>query len=157
MRTNDLWIHYNADREDQILEAAEAILRKRLDRQGKIGEPNEATAYLRAHCAHLEHEIFGVIFLDTRHHIIAIEDMFRGTVDEADVHPREIVKAALKHNASSTILFHNHPSSNPEPSAADRAVTARIKQALALVDIRVLDHIIVTADTCTSLASRGWV
>lgn len=157
MRTNDLWTHYKADREEQILEAAERILKKRLDRQGRISEPSDATAYLRAHCAHLEHEIFGAVFLDTHHKILAITDLFRGTIDGAEIHPREVLKAALKENAAAVVLFHNHPSGCPEASAADRAVTARLKQALALVDIRVLDHFIITADTCTSMAARGWV
>ena len=157
MRTNDLWITSNADREEQILEAAEAIFRRRLERRGKIGEPSEAGNYLRAHCAHLEHEVFGCLFLDTRHRILAAEDLFRGTVDGAEVHPREVAKRALTLNAVAVIAFHNHPSGNLEPSAADRAVTARLKQALALIDIRLLDHIIVSAEGHTSLAARGWV
>lgn len=157
MRTNDLLLTFNADREEQILEAAEAILRRRLERQGRISEPNEATRYLRAHCAHLEHEIFGAVFLDTRHNILAIEDLFQGTVDGAEVHPREVAKRALMHNAAALIVFHNHPSGNPEPSAADRAVTARLKQALALIDVRLLDHFVLAGEGATSLAARGWV
>ncbi len=157
MRTNDLWATSNADREEQILEAAEAILLRRLERQGKIGEPSEAGNYLRAHCAGLEHEIFGCIFLDSRHHILAAENLFRGTVDGAEVHPREVAKRALALNAVAVIAFHNHPSGNLEASAADRALTARLKQALALLDIRVLDHIIVSAAGHTSMAARGWV
>lgn len=157
MRTNDMWTFYNADREDQILEAADAILRKRLFRQGKIGEPTDATRYLRAHLAHLEHEVFGAVFLDTRHQILAVEDLFRGTVDGAEVHPREVAKRALHHNAAALIIYHNHPSGNPEPSAADRAVTARLKQALSLLDIRLLDHFVIAGETYSSLAARGWI
>lgn len=158
MSTNDLWTTYaHADQEEQIIAAAEVILRKRLERKGKIADPSEATRYLRAHCGGLEHEVFGVLFLDTRHHIIAIEDMFRGTVDGAEIHPREVVKASMKHNAAALIIFHNHPSGNPEPSAADRAVTARLKQALTLVDVRLIDHFVITCDECVSLAARGWV
>ena len=145
------------ENEAQILAAAEAILHRRLIRQGKISEPDEAKRYLQARCAHLDHEIFGVIFLDTRHQIIAVEHLFRGTIDGSEVHPREVAKAALQHNAAALVLFHNHPSGNPEASAADRAVTARLKQALALLDIRILDHFIITADQCTSMAQRGWV
>jgi len=88
---------------------------------------------------------------------MGIEDMFRGTIDGAEVHPGKVAKAALANNAAAVILFHNHPSGNPEPSAADRAVTARLKQALSLLEICVLDHIIVAAGECTSLAARGWV
>lgn len=157
MRTNDMWITYRADTEDQILEAAERILRKRLERQGRIKEPGEAANYLRSYCAHLEYEIFGCVFLDTMHQILAIETLFRGTIDSGEVHPREVVKRALSLNASALIAFHNHPSGNLMPSAADRAVTARLKQALALIDVRLLDHFVVSAEGHTSMAAKGWV
>lgn len=156
MKTNDMWLP-QGDRDEQILEAAERILRRKLERQGKLSEPTSAAAFLRAHCAYRDREIFGCIFLDTRHAILAVEDLFFGTVDAAEVHPREIVKRALLLNASAVVAFHNHPSGNPEPSTADRAITARIKQALAMVDIRLLDHIVVGANGTASLALRGWV
>ena len=157
MRTKDHSNAYKSDTEDQILEAAERILRKRLERQGKIREPGEAASYLRSYCAHLEYEIFGCLFLDTKHQILAIETLFRGTIDGAEVHPREIAKRALALNACAIIAFHNHPSGNLEPSAADRVVTARMKKALALIDVRLLDHFVVSAEGHTSLAARGWV
>lgn len=158
MSTNDLWTTYkDADSEDQIIAAAEAILLKRLQRIGRIGDPSEATRYLRAHIGGSQHEIFGVLFLDARHSIIAIEDLFRGTIDGAEVHPREVAKRAMQHNAAAVILYHCHPSGNPEPSSADRAVTARLKSALALLDVRTLDHFIITGDQCTSMAAKGWV
>ena len=156
MRINDMWTT-GADQEQQILQAAEQILRKRLERQGRIREPKDASDYLIAHCAHLPHEVFGVIYLDTRHNIIAIEDHFQGTIDGSEVHPRVISKAVLNHNAAAIICYHNHPSGNPEPSAADRACTQRLKQALALLDCRLLDHLIVAGTTTTSMAARGWV
>ncbi len=156
MKTNDMWLP-QGDRDEQILEAAERILRRKLERQGKLSEPTSAAAFLRAHCAYRDREIFGCIFLDTRHAILAVEDLFFGTVDAAEVHPREIVKRALLLNASAVVAFHNHPSGNPEPSAADRAITTRIKQALALVEVRLLDHIVVGAEGYSSLAMRGWV
>lgn len=143
--------------DDEILAAAEAILLRRLQRQGKIAEPSEAGRYLRAHCGHAEREVFGCLFLDTRHQILACEDLFFGTIDGAEVHPREVVRRGLLLNAAAVVAFHNHPSGNLEPSAADRAVTARLKQALALVDIRLLDHFVVSASGFTSLAARGWV
>ena len=143
--------------EDAILGQAEAILRKRLNRQGKIDRPDDASHFLRMRLAHLDHEEFHVVFLDTRHRIIAVEAMFRGTIDGAEVHPREVVRAELRHNAAAIIVSHNHPSGDPTPSAADRAVTARLKQALELVELRLLDHIVVSADGCVSLAARGWV
>jgi len=156
MRTKQLWTE-TTDRDEQILEAAERILRKRLERVGKIGEPSEAGSYLRAHCAHSEREVFGCIYLDTRHKILSVEDLFFGTIDGAEVHPREVVRRALLLNAAAVIAFHNHPSGNLDPSAADRALTARLKQALALLDVRLLDHIVVSAEGFTSLAARGWV
>ena len=143
--------------DDQILAAAEAILLRQLKRQGHIGEPSMAGSYLRAHCAHSEREVFGCLFLDTRHRILGIEDLFFGTIDAAEVHPREVVRRALMLNAAAVICYHNHPSGNAEPSVADRAVTARLKQALALIDIRLLDHMVVSAEGFTSLAARGWV
>jgi DNA repair protein RadC len=155
-KSKDLFTN-DADRDEQILEAAQAILHRRLIRQGKIGEPSEAARYLQSRCAHLEHEVFGVMFLDTRHQIIAVEHLFRGTIDGSEVHPREVAKAALQHNAAAVLFFHNHPSGAPTPSVADRAVTARLKQALALFEIRVLDHFIITAGECTSMAQLGWV
>lgn len=146
---------YQTD-ESAVLAQAEAILRRRLERLGAISDPGQASHYFRMRLAGLDHEQFHVLFLDTSHRIIAIEILARGTIDGAEVHPREVVKAALTHNAAAVILAHNHPSGNSEPSAADRAVTARLKQALGLVDIRVLDHIVV-GETCVSLAARGWV
>ena len=143
--------------DDEILAAAEAIHLRRLERQGKISEPNEAAQYLRARCGHAEREVFGCLFLDSRHQILSCEDLFYGTIDGAEVHPREVVRRGILLNAAAVVAFHNHPSGNPEPSAADRAVTARLKQALALVDIRLLDHFVVTSSGFTSLASRGWV
>lgn len=97
------------------------------------------------------------MFMDTRHRLIAFEEMFFGSVDGAEVHPREVVKRALQLNAAAVICAHNHPSGNPDPSAADRAVTARLKQALALVDIRLLDHFVIGEGPPSSLASKGWV
>ena len=143
--------------DDQILAAAEVILYKRLERHGKIAEPSEAGRYLRARIGHCEREVFGCLFLDTRHQILACEDLFFGTIDGAEVAPREVVRRAILLNAAAVVAFHNHPSGNTEPSAADRAVTARLKQALALVDVRLLDHFVVSAEGFSSMAARGWV
>ena len=103
------------------------------------------------------HETFAVAFLTTKHALIAFEELFHGTIDGSEVHPRVVVKRALDLNAAAIILGHNHPSGDPEPSAADRAVTARIKQACALVDVRVLDHFIVGSDAPVSMAAKGMV
>jgi DNA repair protein RadC len=100
------------------------------------------------------YEVFACLFLDTRHRVIAFEELFRGTIDGASVHPRELVRRALEHNAAAVILAHNHPSGVAEPSAADRQITTRLKDALALVDVRVLDHCVV-GDEIVSFAERG--
>jgi DNA repair protein RadC len=147
----------NITTDEEILAAAEHILRSRLTRLGQIAEPSAAGDYLRARCAHSEREVFGCLFLDSRHHILACEDLFFGTIDGAEVHPREVVRRGLLLNAAAVICFHNHPSGNLEPSAADRAVTATLKQALAVIDIRLLDHIVVSAEGFSSMAARGWV
>ena len=104
----------------------------------------------------LEREVFAAVFLDTRHRLIEYAELFQGTIDGAEVHPREVVRHALRCNAAAVIVAHNHPSGTVDPSAADRAVTERLKQALALVDVRVLDHVIVGGCETLSLAERGW-
>ena len=108
--------------------------------------------------AHYDKEVFGVMFLDTQHRLIEFKEMFFGTLDAASVYPREVVKAALERNAGAVIFGHNHPSGIPEPSQADRNITQRLSEALALIDIKVLDHI-VAGDQCVSFAERGliWV
>ncbi len=138
-----------------ILLAAATILEQRLQRQGRIHSPEQAGSYLVARCAHLPHEVFGVVFLDTRHHILATEHPFSGTVDGCEVHPPVVAKRALELNAAAVILFHNHPSGNPEPSNADQRITARLTQALALLDIQVLDHLVIGGCQHISLAERG--
>ena len=126
-------------------------------RQPVLTNPRAVRDYLAIHYAGQEREVFGVMFLDNRHRLIAVEEMFLGTVDGASVHPREVVKRALKLNAAAVILAHNHPSGVAEPSQADELITVRIRDALALVDIRVLDHLIVGCITVTSLAERGLI
>ena len=122
-----------------------------------FAKPDDARAYLRAAYKGLEHEIFGVVFLDNQHRILASEELFRGTIDGASVYPREVAKLALKHNAAACIFFHNHPSGVVEPSSADRAVTERLKDALRLLDVRVLDHFVVGKEGSVSFAERGLI
>jgi len=133
---------------DQILEAARQAIEHKMQR---------VKEYLRAKLAGFEHEVFAVLFLDTQHCLIEYAEMFRGTIDSASVYPRELVKEALRLNAAAVIVSHNHPSGNPEPSAADRALTQRLRDALALVDVRTLDHIIVAGGSTTSFAERGLI
>lgn len=143
---------------NKVIKAALEILRSRLRVPGvAIAAPKDTTDYLKLRMAEREYEVFGIIFADNRHRVIACEEMFRGTVDGASVHPREVVKRALQLNAAAVILFHNHPSGNPDPSEADKRITARLKEALALIEIRVLDHVIVGGMETFSFAERGFL
>ena len=139
------------------LELGTRHLGQQLARGEALADPAQAGAYFSRKLRALPHEVFACLFLDTRHRVLAYEELFRGTLDGSEVHPREVARRCLAHNAAAVIFGHNHPSGNPEASAADRAVTARLKQALALVEVRVLDHFIVGDGAPTSMARRGWV
>jgi DNA repair protein RadC len=139
----------------EILNAACEQMSLRVRRGTSFGNPKATRDYLALKLGNLEHEVFAVLFLDKRHRLISYQEMFRGTIDGATVHPREVVKEALKQNAAAVILAHPHPSGVAEPSQADEFITQRLKDALGLVDIRVLDHIIVAGGDTTSLAERG--
>ncbi|HEX5420272.1 MAG TPA: DNA repair protein RadC [Gammaproteobacteria bacterium] len=119
--------------------------------------PQDAACVFQAQLADLPHEVFSCLFLDTRHRVISYEELFRGTIDGAMVYPREVLKRALHHNASAVIVAHNHPSGVSEPSEADRSITLKLSKALALIDVRLLDHLIVSRGGHVSLAERGWV
>jgi DNA repair protein RadC len=127
------------------------------DARSRLRAPLDAVRLFRARLLDLPHEEFSCLFLDTRHRLIRYEQLFRGTVDGATVYPREVVKRALHHNASAVIVGHNHPSGVSEPSEADRSITLKLAQALALVEIRLLDHLIVSRGGHVSLAERGWI
>lgn len=122
-----------------------------------IRSPADTEAFLMAHLRDLPHELFCCIYLDNRHRIISFEELFRGTIDGTSVYPREVVKQALAVNAAAVILAHNHPSGVAEPSQADERITRRLKAALELVDIRLLDHLVIGDGISTSLASRGMI
>ena len=141
---------------EEILHAARITLNRRFRRGKAITSPNDSKEYLQVQLGHLEHEVFAILWLDSRHRILAFETLFRGTIDGASVHPREVVKSALHHGAAACILAHDHPSGDSSPSEADKRITARLREALALVEVRVLDHIIV-GETCTSMAELGLV
>ena len=138
-----------------VLDRAQALLAQRY-RTGSpvLTAPALTHEFLRVHLGACDYEIFGVLHLDSRHRLIAVENLFRGTIASASVHPREVVKAALTHNAAAVVLFHDHPSGLTEPSAADELITRRLKEALALIDVRVLDHLIV-AESIYSFAEHG--
>ncbi len=140
-----------------LLAMALAMLAER-HRPGKVlSSPEETRGYLRLRLAEHKNEVFGCLFLDNRHRIIEVAELFQGTIDGASVHPRVVVQKALELNAAATVLFHNHPSGVAEPSHADEALTRRLKDALALVDVRVLDHFVVTAGESISFAERGLI
>ena len=122
-----------------------------------IRSPADTEIFLKSRMRHLGHEVFCCLFLDNRHRVLAFEELFRGTIDGTTVYPREVVKEALAINAAAVILAHNHPSGVAEPSQADERITRRLKSALELVDIRLLDHLIIGDGQATSLASRGLV
>ena len=122
-----------------------------------IRSPADTEAFLKSRMRHLDHELFCCLFLDNRHRVLRFDELFRGTIDGTTVYPREVVKEALAVNAAAVILAHNHPSGVAEPSQADERITRRLKAALELVDIRLLDHLIIGDGQATSLASRGLV
>jgi len=137
------------------LEMARRHLHEALQRGDALHSPDDTRRYLRARLRDHPHEVFACLFLDTRHRVIRYEELFRGTIDGATVHPREVVRRALAHNAAAVILAHNHPSGVAEPSRADQQLTDRLRQALALVDVRVLDHLVVGDGEPVSFAERG--
>ncbi len=140
---------------EQILEAARQAVDRKMRRGADVGSPADVKAYLCAKLAGLEHEVFAMLFLDNRHRLIEYMELFRGTVDGASVYAREVLKEVLRFNAAAVILAHNHPSGHAEPSAADRAMTRHLREALALIEVRTLDHIIVAGGATTSFAERG--
>lgn len=139
-----------------VLEMARRYLYEDIKRGDSLTSPAVTRQYLSHRLRDYPHEVFAVLFLDQRHRVICYEELFRGTIDGANVYPREVVKKALGHNAAAVIFAHNHPSGVAEPSQSDERITQRLKDALALVDIRVLDHIVV-GDDIVSFAERGLI
>ncbi|SRR5258708_15333182 len=142
---------------EEIVAAARGCMSRRVRRGTQLGSPRVTREFLSLKLGELEREVFAVIFLDKRHRLIKYQEMFQGTIDGASVHPREVVKEALKQNAAAVILAHPHPSGVAEPSQADEFITKRLQEALGLVDIRVLDHIIIAGGEAVSFAERGLI
>ena len=143
-----------------VLEMARRHLAERLRRDCALESPQAVRDYLKARLRHEPHEVFACLFLDAKHRVLAFEVLFHGSIDGASVYPRQVVKRALHHNAAACILTHNHPSGDAEPSQADKTLTKRLKEALALVDVRVLDHMIIGGDQgmgVVSMAELGFV
>lgn len=143
--------------EQAVIDEALSILESKARYSSAITSPAAGSALCRTKIGHLDHEVFAVAFLDNRHRLISFDVMFRGTIDATSVYPREVAKAALLHNAAAVILAHNHPSGLTDPSSADERITRRLVDALDLLEIRVLDHIIVSVSGSTSLANRGMI
>lgn len=141
--------------DDDLVAEAFRIVCRRLARGAVLDAPSVTRDYLVLRLAGLQHEVFTCLFLDAHYRVIACEDLFRGTLTAAQVHPREVVKRALAHNAASIILAHNHPSGIAEPSQADELITRRLKDTLVLVDVRVIDHLIVGGTQVYSFAEHG--
>jgi DNA repair protein RadC len=139
----------------EVIAASRRLMTRRVRRGAPLDSPSAVRDFLTTKLGALEHEVFAVLLLDTRHRLIEYVELFRGTIDGASVHPREVVKLALARNAAAIILAHPHPSGIPEPSAADELITQRLKESLGLVDIRVLDHLIIAGGEAVSLCERG--
>lgn len=137
------------------LELGSRHLAAALERGDYLEDPDAAGRFLATRLRHRPHEVFACLFLDTRHRVLAFEELFTGTIDGAQVHPREVVRRCIAHNAAAVILAHNHPSGVAEPSAADRAITQRLREALAVIDVRVLDHLVIGDGKPLSFAARG--
>lgn len=142
-----------ADEQDVIFEAI-TIYNRYFSRGEALTSPDKVKDFIKLKLVPFEHEVFVCLFLDNQHRVIAYDELFRGTIDGASVYPREVVKAALQYNAAALLMAHNHPSGISEPSQADRVITEKLKEALALIDIRVLDHFIV-GETVYSFAEHG--
>jgi DNA repair protein RadC len=147
--------NYRPATAQELIAAARVALSRRYRRGSSLESPAAVRDYLRLSLTELEHEVFCMILLDTRHRLIAHTQLFRGTIDGSSVYPREVVKEALKHNAAAAIFAHNHPSGVATPSQADELITQRLKDALALIDVRVLDHLIVGCEGIKSFAELG--
>ena len=140
---------------DALVALALAILQERHRPGATLTDPGASRDYLRLLLSERKNEVFGVIFLDNRNRVLAAEELFQGTIDGASVHPRVVVQRALEINAAAAILYHNHPSGVGEPSHADKAITRGLKDALALIDVRVLDHFVIAVEETISFAERG--
>lgn len=141
---------------NELLERAAEALATKYKREGTFTNPTNVKEYLKLKLGAHDREVFAVMFLDNQHQLISFEELFFGTIDAASIYPREVLKTALNHNAVAVIFAHNHPSGIAEPSQADKRITQRLIDALKLVDIRVLDHIVVGED-CVSFAEKGWI
>lgn len=155
LMVKDLIGDYRPAEPEEILAAAQEVISRRYRRGVGITSPKMSFELFQQKLVLREQEVFAALFLDNKHRVIVYEELFYGTIDSASVHPRVVAQKALQYNAAAVIVAHNHPSGAPEPSRADESITLRLKDALALVDVRLLDHIVVGNERCISLAERG--
>ena len=148
---------YRAATDQEVVSAAQGVLAKQMRDLPLFDSPSAVRDYLRMRLGMLSYEVFGVLLLDSQNRLIDWVELFRGTLTQTSVYPREVVKLAMEKNAASMVLVHNHPSGTAQPSRADEALTQTLKTALALVDTRVLDHFIVTSERVASMAEMGLV
>lgn len=145
----------NREEKADVIRLALSVLASRHRAGSTLGSPNDIRDFLRLRLGERRNEVFGVLYLDNRHRVLKLEEVFQGTIDGASVYSRVVVQRALEVNAAAVVFFHNHPSGVAEPSGADERLTRRLREALALVDIRVLDHFIITAGESLSFAEKG--
>ena len=163
MSKHSLWVRDAASEtlreasHEEVIEAARHSLARRMRQGAALESPGRTRDFALVKLSDCPHEMFCIIHLDNRHRVIAWQELFRGTIDGASVHPREVVKEALARNAAACILVHNHPSGVAEPSQADELITHRLKDAMALVEIRVIDHLVVAGSTVLSFAEKGLI
>ena len=138
-----------------VLELARRAMAERLKERTVFDSPGAVKAYLQMHIGARPYEVFAVLFLDAQHRLIVLEELFRGTLTQTSVYPREVVTRALHHHAAAVVLSHNHPSGSIEPSRADESLTQTLRAALSLIDVRVLDHVIVSTGQALSMAEKG--
>lgn len=140
-----------------VLEMARRYLHENISNKSTLNNPEDTKRFLKSQLAHQQREVFACLYLDTKHQVIAFEELFFGTIDSASVHPREVVKSALQHNAAAVIFAHNHPSGNSTPSQSDLDITHQLISALKLIDIRVLDHLVIGNSDTSSLAELSHI
>jgi len=140
-----------------VLEMARRYLHESISHRSALDNPMATKQFLQGQLSYQQREVFACLFLDNKHQVIAFDKLFFGTIDGASVHPREVVKSTLRHNAAAVIFAHNHPSGDPQPSAADISITLQLKAALKLIDVRVLDHVIIGNGSTSSLAELGHI
>lgn len=147
----------NAFEKETVIKLALAVLADRHRAGRALTHPDDTRAFLRLRLVDRKHEVFGALYVDNRHRVIEVKELFQGTIDGASVYPRIVVQHALEVNAAAVVFFHNHPSGVAEPSRADEAITRQLRDALALVDVRVLDHFVIAAGESVSFAERGLI